>query len=77
MFFTFLQKWNSVGIIRQYNTEDESSIDIEFHDTATHHAMHITNTSDYTMADLTTEAVVLATASDEELNRLATVQVLQ
>ncbi|XP_076442996.1 WD repeat and HMG-box DNA-binding protein 1-like [Babylonia areolata] len=59
-------KWNSVGIIRQYNTEDENSIDIEFHDTATHHAMHITNTSDYTMADLSPEAVVLATASDEE-----------
>ena len=66
------QKWNSVGIIRQYNTEDENSIDIEFHDTATHHAMHITNTSDYTMADLTTKAVVLATTSDEESNRFVT-----
>ncbi|KAK7103194.1 WD repeat and HMG-box DNA-binding protein 1-like [Littorina saxatilis] len=61
-------KWNSIGIIRQYNTDDESSIDIEFHDTATHHAMHITNTSDFTMADLSAHAVVLATASDEECN---------
>ncbi|KAK7473945.1 hypothetical protein BaRGS_00034850 [Batillaria attramentaria] len=61
-------KWNSVGVVRQYNTEEENSIDIEFHDTATHHAMHITNNADYTMADVSTEAVVLATASDEDSN---------
>ncbi|KAL8588870.1 hypothetical protein ACOMHN_051464 [Nucella lapillus] len=59
-------KWNGVGIVRQYNTEDESSIDVEFHDTATHHAMHVSNSSDFTMADLSTQAVVLATASDED-----------
>ncbi|XP_041351144.1 WD repeat and HMG-box DNA-binding protein 1-like [Gigantopelta aegis] len=53
-------KWNSVGIIKQYNTEEENSIDIEFHDAATHHAMHITNNMDYTMADLSSEAVVVA-----------------
>ncbi|PVD25434.1 hypothetical protein C0Q70_13090 [Pomacea canaliculata] len=61
-------KWNNVGIIRQYNTEEENSIDIEFHDTAIHHAMHITNNCDYSMADLSIEAVILATASDDDSN---------
>lgn len=32
--------------------------------------MHVTNTSDFTMADLSTEAVVLASPSNEESKRL-------
>ena len=63
------QVWNAVGIIRQYNTEEENTIDIEFHDTATHHALHINNTLNHTMADLSSEAVLLASQSDEEANR--------
>ncbi|XP_064622093.1 WD repeat and HMG-box DNA-binding protein 1-like [Lineus longissimus] len=57
--------WNSVGIIRQYSTEEENSIDIEFHDTATHHAMHVTNDLGHTMADMSSEAVVLACEADD------------
>ncbi|XP_055956796.1 WD repeat and HMG-box DNA-binding protein 1 [Patella vulgata] len=53
-------KWNCVGIIRQYNNDEENSIDVEFHDTSTHHPLHISNNMDYTMADLSSEAVVLA-----------------
>ncbi|KAJ8308558.1 hypothetical protein KUTeg_013432 [Tegillarca granosa] len=58
--------WNSVGIIKQYNTEEENSIDIEFHDTSIHHAMHITNNYNYTMADMSTEAVILASEKDDD-----------
>ena len=61
--------WNSVGIIKQYNTEDENSIDIEFHDTSIHHAMHITNTANYTIGDVSTEAVVLGNEADEDTPR--------
>ncbi|XP_078314086.1 WD repeat and HMG-box DNA-binding protein 1-like [Crassostrea virginica] len=57
--------WNAVGIIKQFNTEEEESIDIEFHNTAIHHAMHLTNSAGYTMADVSTEAVVLASPGDE------------
>ncbi|OWF52969.1 WD repeat and HMG-box DNA-binding protein 1-like isoform X2 [Mizuhopecten yessoensis] len=57
--------WNSIGIIKQYNTDEENSIDIEFHNTSIHHAMHITNTSHYTLADMSSEAVVLAAESDD------------
>ncbi|KAH3854450.1 WD repeat and HMG-box DNA-binding protein 1-like [Dreissena polymorpha] len=58
--------WNAVGIIRQYNSEEENSIDIEFHDTSIHHAMHLINGSNFTIADLSMEAALLATEGDSD-----------
>ncbi len=55
-----------MGLIRQYNTDEENSIDIEFHDTSTHHAMHVSNTMNHTMGDLSAEAAVLACESDDD-----------
>ncbi|TRY65226.1 hypothetical protein DNTS_002934 [Danionella cerebrum] len=59
--------WNSVGIIRGYNDEQDNAIDVEFHDTAVHHAMHLTNTLGHSMADLSQEAVLLACEGTDEL----------
>ncbi|NXL94080.1 WDHD1 protein, partial [Alectura lathami] len=59
--------WNSIGIIRCYNDEQDNAIDIEFHDTSIHHATHLPNSLNHTMADLSTEAVLLACESAEEL----------
>ncbi|XP_069466351.1 WD repeat and HMG-box DNA-binding protein 1 [Ambystoma mexicanum] len=59
--------WNSVGVIRCYNDEQDNAIDVEFHDTSVHHAMHLTNTLNHTIADMSQEAVVLACTSTEEL----------
>uniref|UniRef100_A0A8C5TA85 WD repeat and HMG-box DNA-binding protein 1 n=1 Tax=Malurus cyaneus samueli TaxID=2593467 RepID=A0A8C5TA85_9PASS len=59
--------WNSVGIIRCYNDEQDNAIDIEFHDTSVHHATHLPNSLSHTMADLSTEAILLACESTEEL----------
>nr|XP_015809211.2 WD repeat and HMG-box DNA-binding protein 1 [Nothobranchius furzeri] len=59
--------WNSVGIVRGYNDEQDNAIDVEFHDTAVHHAMHLTNSLGHTMADLSQEAVLLACPGTEEL----------
>ncbi|NXI34352.1 WDHD1 protein, partial [Galbula dea] len=59
--------WNSVGIIRCYNDEQDNAIDIEFHDTSIHHATHLPNSLNHTMADLSTEAILLACESTEEL----------
>uniref|UniRef100_A0A670XXL1 WD repeat and HMG-box DNA-binding protein 1 n=1 Tax=Pseudonaja textilis TaxID=8673 RepID=A0A670XXL1_PSETE len=59
--------WNSVGIIRCYNDEQDNAIDVEFHDTAVHHAMHLPNNLNHTMADLSSEAILLACESTEEL----------
>uniref|UniRef100_G3PZ35 WD repeat and HMG-box DNA-binding protein 1 n=1 Tax=Gasterosteus aculeatus aculeatus TaxID=481459 RepID=G3PZ35_GASAC len=49
--------WNSVGIVRGYNDDQDNAVDVEFHDTAVHHAMHLTNSLGHTMADLSQEAV--------------------
>ena len=59
--------WNSVGIIRQYRNDDENSIDIEFHDTSVHHRMHVSNDLEHSIADLSTEAVALASDEDGTL----------
>ncbi|KAM9556396.1 WD repeat and HMG-box DNA-binding protein 1 isoform 1-T2 [Guaruba guarouba] len=59
--------WNSVGIIRCYNDEQDNAIDVEFHDTSVHHATHLPNSLNHTMADLSTEAILLACESTEEL----------
>ncbi|KAM3876748.1 WD repeat and HMG-box DNA-binding protein 1 [Diretmus argenteus] len=59
--------WNSVGIVRGYNDEQDNAIDVEFHDTAVHHAMHLTNSLGHTVADLSQEAVLLACPSTDEL----------
>ena len=59
-----------MGIVRQYTSEEENSIDIEFHDSATHHALHVDNNNDYVMADLSSQAVVLASRGDDDTPRL-------
>ncbi|NXP26494.1 WDHD1 protein, partial [Scytalopus superciliaris] len=59
--------WNSVGIIRCYNDEQDNAIDIEFHDTSVHHATHLPNSLNHTMADLSAEAALLACEGTEEL----------
>ena len=64
--FFCLQLWNSVGIIRQYNTEEESSVDVEFHNTSTHHALHINNSAGFSLAALSEQVVALATEADED-----------
>ncbi|XP_037359278.1 WD repeat and HMG-box DNA-binding protein 1 [Talpa occidentalis] len=59
--------WNSIGIIRCYNDEQDNAIDVEFHDTSIHHATHLSNTLNYTVADLSHEAILLACGSTDEL----------
>uniref|UniRef100_A0A3B4B8A0 WD repeat and HMG-box DNA-binding protein 1 n=1 Tax=Periophthalmus magnuspinnatus TaxID=409849 RepID=A0A3B4B8A0_9GOBI len=59
--------WNSVGIVRGYNDEPENAIDVEFHDSAVHHGMHLSNALGHKMADISQEAVLLACPSTDEL----------
>jgi len=60
------QVWNDVGVVIQYNSDEEQSISVEFHDTATHHAIHVNNTLGHTLADLSTSAVLLACEADDK-----------
>jgi len=63
------QVWNDVGVVIQYNSDDEQSVTVEFHDTATHHAMHVNNSLGHTLADLSTSAVLLACEADDKNSR--------
>jgi len=57
--------WNNVGIVRSFN-EEESSTEVEFHDTSVHHGFHIPNTFGHTMAALSTQALLLVCPAQEE-----------
>lgn len=58
--------WNSVGIVRCFNTETESSIDVEFHDASFHHTMHLDNYLKHSLASLSEKALVLACELNED-----------
>ena len=49
--------YNSVGIVRGHYGEEESSIDVEFHDVAVHHALHLANPDTCSMAALSTTSL--------------------
>ncbi|XP_048577414.1 WD repeat and HMG-box DNA-binding protein 1 isoform X2 [Nematostella vectensis] len=59
--------WNSIGIIRCHNDDELSSIEVEFHDTSTHHPLHLTNHFNHTMAALSSNAVLLACKGQDDL----------
>jgi chromosome transmission fidelity protein 4 len=58
--------YNSVGIVKAFTSESESSIDVEFHDVAVHHAFHLANPDGYGLAALTGRLLLLAREGDGE-----------
>ncbi|XP_008217215.1 WD repeat and HMG-box DNA-binding protein 1 [Nasonia vitripennis] len=54
--------WNDVGIVMCFKSEDDedSNIEVNFHDVTVHHSMHINNYLRHTMAALSNEALALA-----------------
>ena len=52
--------YNNVGIIKSHDSEAEKSIDVEFHDIATHHALHFANTDNLSMAALSSTVLAMA-----------------
>lgn len=52
--------WNHIGIVRSHKTDNEDSIEVEFHDTATHHGIHMNNHLNHTMASLSSSVLALA-----------------
>lgn len=61
--------WNNTGIVRCITEEGdrgESSIEVEFHDTSVHHALHIPNTLGHTMAALSNQVLVLACPAQDD-----------
>ena len=67
----FIQVYNLVGVVRSHSDEEASMIEVEFHNTSTHHSFSLPNSSDYSMASLSEQALVLASEKQEEQSRLA------
>lgn len=59
--------WNHVGIVRAHKTDQENSIEVEFHDSSVHHGIHITNYLNHTMASLSTTVLALCCESPSKL----------
>ena len=49
--------------MKSHESDSESSLDIEFHDIAVHHALHIANKDNISLAALTTKVLALANRS--------------
>ena len=58
--------WNAVGIVKAFTSEEEKSIDVEFHDTAVHHPIHLSNVNGYTMAALSNKCLILACEANDD-----------
>eukprot|EP00096_Caligus_rogercresseyi_P010377 TRINITY_DN3759_c0_g2_i1.p1 TRINITY_DN3759_c0_g2~~TRINITY_DN3759_c0_g2_i1.p1 ORF type:complete len:1018 (+),score=314.13 TRINITY_DN3759_c0_g2_i1:37-3090(+) len=57
--------WNSLGIVKSTRSEEENAIDVDFHDSALHHAFHLPNNQGYSMACLSDRALALASEADD------------
>ncbi|KAI3420132.1 hypothetical protein GPALN_003456 [Globodera pallida] len=57
--------WNSYGLIKSYKTNDDSTIEVLFHDATVHSELIIdNNVPNYVLADLNTDLVALASKSN-------------
>lgn len=52
--------WNGIGIVRSHISESENSIEVEFHDSLTHHGIHMNNYLGHTMASLSNSVLAMA-----------------
>lgn len=58
--------YNSVGIVKSYTTEEESSLDVEFHDSSVHHPLHLNNNLNHSMAALNDKVLALAAEGSDD-----------
>ena len=57
--------YNSVGVIKSHDSDQENSLDVEFHDITVPHALHLTNSEGATMAALSRKVLATTIAGDE------------
>ncbi|XP_043232688.1 WD repeat and HMG-box DNA-binding protein 1-like, partial [Amphibalanus amphitrite] len=55
--------WNAVGVVTAHEAD---SIDVEFHDSAVHHPLHLRNTLGHTLAALSERALLLAAPAQDD-----------
>ena len=67
MYFLFrFLVYNNVGIVKSHESDTERSLDIEFHDIAVHHALHLANHDQFSLAALSSSVLALASTGDGE-----------
>lgn len=52
--------WNHVGIVRSHKTDEQDMIEVEFHDSSTHHGIHTENHLNHIFASLSPAVLALA-----------------
>ncbi|XP_063680592.1 WD repeat and HMG-box DNA-binding protein 1-like isoform X2 [Bolinopsis microptera] len=57
--------WNEIGTITSREEDDSSYINIEFHDSTTHHPLHMVNSEDYILGSMSKQAYALANSGSE------------
>jgi chromosome transmission fidelity protein 4 len=56
-----LKVWNSFGVIKNYKSEGECTIEINFHDSTIHHEIIMDNSAtNYTIGDINADFIALA-----------------
>ncbi|XP_014482710.1 PREDICTED: WD repeat and HMG-box DNA-binding protein 1 [Dinoponera quadriceps] len=65
---SYYMVWNDVGMVRTFplDNENDSSIEVEFHDAAVHCSMHINNYLKHAMAALSTQALAMSCQASED-----------
>ena len=58
-----------MGVVRSHGDEEASMVEIEFHNTSTHHAFSMPNPLGFSMAALNEQALVLACERSEDVPR--------
>ena len=64
-----------MGVVRSHSDDEASMVEVEFHNTSTHHSFSLPNPSGYSMAALSEQALVLATEKQDEQSRLVGLRV--
>jgi len=58
-----------VGVVRSHDDEDANLVEVDFHDSGTHHSFSLPNSLDHNMAALSSQALVLACPWTEDRPR--------
>lgn len=65
----YQQVYNLVGVVRCHSDGNTSMVEVDFHNTGTHHSFSLSNFVGHKMAALNEQALVLACERDEDQPR--------
>jgi chromosome transmission fidelity protein 4 len=57
--------YNGLGVIKRHNSDQENSLDVEFDDFAVHHALHLSNSEEATIAALSKKVLTTVTVGED------------